>query len=161
MNMKNKKSVKVIALNKKARHDYYIDETYEAGISLLGTEVKSLRESRGNLKESYARFIKDEIFLVNAHISPYSHTAYGNHDPRRPRKLLLHKREIKRLSGKIKERGLTLVPLRLYFKNGIAKLELGLGRGKKEYDKRQEIKRRDMARDAAQDLKGKNVKYRS
>ncbi len=153
--------IKIICLNKKARHNYFIDEVYEAGISLKGTEVKSLRDGRAHLKESYAKLRNNEVFLVNAHISPYSHASFGNHDPVRPRKLLLHKSEIRRLSGKMTERGMTLVPLKMYFKRGRAKIELGLGRGKKLYDKRQDIKSRDMARDAAVELKGRKVKYRS
>ena len=151
--------VKIICLNKKARHNYSIDEVYEAGISLLGTEVKSLRDGRAHLKESYAKLKNDEIFLVNAHISPYTHAGHSNHDPVRQRKLLLHKKEIRRLAGKMTERGLTLIPLRMYFKRGKAKVELGLGKGKKLHDKREDIKKRDMARDAARYFKDKKINH--
>jgi SsrA-binding protein len=138
---------KIICVNKKAPFSYFIETKYEAGIVLKGTEVKSLREGRANLKESYAKAKDGEIFLYDCHISPYSHGNQLNHDPVRPRKLLLHKREIKRLIGKVAERGYTLVPLSLYFKNGKAKLELGLGKGKKIHDKRQTMKERDAKRD--------------
>jgi len=138
---------KIVCVNKKAPFLYFIETKYETGIVLKGTEVKSLREGRANLKESYARAKDGEIFLYACHISPYSHGNRLNHDPVRPRKLLLHKREIKRLIGKVAERGYTLVPLSLYFKNGKAKLELGLAKGKKVHDKRQAIKERDAKRD--------------
>ncbi|HOK07368.1 MAG TPA: SsrA-binding protein SmpB [Syntrophales bacterium] len=143
---------KVIAQNKTARLNYFIDETYEAGIVLVGTEVKSLREGRANLKDSYASIRDGEAFLHDLHISPYSHGNRYNHDPLRVRKLLLHKREIKRLYGKSREKGFTLVPLRLYFKNGRVKVEIGVARGKKLYDKRQEIRRRDERRAMERDL---------
>jgi len=135
--------IKIIATNKKASHNYELGESYEAGLVLQGTEVKSLREGRANLKEGYASIEDGEVYLYNCHISPYSHGNYTNHDPMRTRKLLLHKKEIKKLTGKIKEKGLTLVPTKLYFKNGMAKIELALGKGKKLYDKREAIKRRD------------------
>lgn len=151
--MKEDRSIKMITINKKARHDYFIEDTYEAGLSLLGTEVKSLREGRANLKDSYARVIDGEVFLVSAHISPYSHGTHKNHDPERERKLLLKKREIKKLYGKANERGYTLVPLSIYFKNGKAKLELGLGKGKAKYDKRESIKRKEEKRDMERALK--------
>jgi SsrA-binding protein len=138
---------KIICVNKKAPFSYFIEAKYEAGIVLRGTEVKSLREGRANLKESYAKPKDGEIFLYDCHISPYSHGNQLNHDPVRPRKLLLHRREIKRLIGKVAERGYTLVPLSLYFKDGKAKLELGLGKGKKIHDKRQTMKERDAKRD--------------
>ncbi|PIE31927.1 SsrA-binding protein [candidate division KSB3 bacterium] len=133
---------KIICLNKKASHSYFIEEKYEAGLVLQGTEVKSLREGRANLKESYARIKNGEVFLYQCHISPYSHGNRENHDPIRPRKVLLHKREIKKLFGKVAERGYTLVPVALYFSHGKAKLEIGLGKGKKLHDKRHALKER-------------------
>ena len=138
---------KIICVNKKASHEYFIVAKYEAGLVLKGTEVKSLREGRANLKESYAKVEDGEIFLYNCHISPYSHGNRLNHDPVRPRKLLLHKREIRKLFGKVAERGYTLVPLRLYFARGKVKIELGLAKGKKLYDKRQTMKERDANRE--------------
>lgn len=137
---------KIIATNKKARMEYHIDETYEAGIVLLGTEVKAIREGRVNLKDSYAAIKNGEMFLYDMHISPYTYGNRYNHDPLRTRKLLLHKHEIRRLYGKTKERGYTLIPLRLYFKNGKVKVELGVAKGKKLYDRREEIKKRDERR---------------
>jgi len=136
-----------VAENRKARHDYFIEDEYEAGIVLLGTEVKSLRLGRANLKDSYARIKDGEVFVYQMHIGPYPFAYYGNHDPLRPRKLLLHKREIKRLYGKVNEKGHSLVPLRIYFKNGKVKLTLALAKGKRKYDKREAIKRRDEKRD--------------
>src|SRR5262245_42744020 len=127
---------RAIATNRRARHDYEILETVEAGLVLRGTEVKSLRDGLGNFKDSYASVRNGEGWLLGCHINPYSHGTDANHDPERDRKLLLHKKEIARLSGKISERGLTLVPLRLYFKEGRAKVELGLARGRKLHDKR-------------------------
>jgi SsrA-binding protein len=146
--------MKVVCTNRKARHDYEIVETYEAGIVLKGTEVKSLREGRANLKDSYAKIKDGEIFLLNAHISPYVYGNVNNHDPERQRKLLMHKREIMRLLGKVKERGYTLVPLSIYFdKNNRAKVELALAKGKSSYDKRESIKRRDEKRIEAYERK--------
>ncbi len=139
--------IKLIAQNKKAWHDFEIGERFEAGIVLLGTEVKSLREGRANLKDSYARVKKDEVFLTGLHISPYSHASFDNHDPERVRKLLLHRAEIRKLLGKTQERGFSLVPLRLYFKGGKAKVEIALARGKKEYDKRESLKRKEETRE--------------
>jgi SsrA-binding protein len=136
-----------ITVNRRAFHDYFIDERYEAGLVLQGSEVKSLRAGRANLKDAYARFFGDELFLVGSHISPYAPASAFGHDPTRMRKLLLHKREIERLRGKIQERGLTLVPLRLYWSKGRAKVELGLGRGKKLHDKREAIKARTERRE--------------
>lgn len=134
-------------MNRKARHDYEILETYEAGIVLKGTEVKALREGRANIKDSYAKIRNGEIFLINSHISPYSYGNVNNHDPERERKLLMHKREIMKLLGKVKERGYTLVPLSIYFdKNNRAKVELALAKGKSKYDKREAIKKRDEKR---------------
>jgi SsrA-binding protein len=138
---------KIICINKKASHEYFVEAKYEAGLVLRGTEVKSLREGRANLKESYAKPKDGEVFLYNCHISPYSHGNQLNHDPVRPRKLLLHKREIRKLIGKVAERGYTLVPLSLYFTGGKAKLELGLAKGKKLHDKRQAMKERDANRE--------------
>ena len=135
-----------VCINRQARHNYFIEETYEAGLMLLGSEVKSLRDGKANLTDSYARIQKGEAFLVNAHVSHYPGANQFNHEPTRTRKLLLHAREIERLTGKTKERDLTLVPLRLYFKNGKAKVELGLARGKKLYDKREATAERDAQR---------------
>jgi len=131
-----------ITVNRRAFHDYFIDERYEAGLVLTGSEVKSLRDHRAHLKDAYARFFGDELFLVGAHINPYAPASQFGHDPIRTRKLLLHRREIERLRGKIQERGLTLVPLRLYWSKGRAKAELGVARGKKLYDKRASIRER-------------------
>ena len=144
---------KIIATNRKAYHDYFIQETYEAGISLLGTEVKSLREGRANLKESYALIKDGEAFLLNCHISPYSHGNIQNHEPSRTRKLLLHKKEIDRLWGNISQKGFTLIPLKIYFKRGKAKVELGLGKGKRQYEKRATIKEKEARREIERHLK--------
>ena len=142
-----------IAENRKAFHDYHILETFEAGIALLGTEVKSIREGRVNLRDSFARLDDGEAFLYNVNISPYSHRGYVDHEPLRPRKLLLHREEILKLVGKTVEKGMTLVPLRLYFKNGRVKVALGLAKGKKEYDKRETIKRREADRETRAAIK--------
>jgi len=131
-----------ITVNRRAFHDYTISERYEAGMALVGSEVKSLRDNSANLKDAYARFFGEELFLVGAHISPYGPASQFGHEPERNRKLLLHRRELDRLRGKIQERGLTLVPLRLYWVRGRAKVELGLGVGKKLYDKRVAIRER-------------------
>lgn len=147
---------KVVCVNRKARHDYFIEETYEAGLVLLGSEVKSLREGKANLKDSYARILKGEAFLLNAHVSPYPGANRFNHEPTRTRKLLLHRREIQRLTGKVNERGLTLIPLRLYFKQGKAKVELGLARGKKLYDKRETLRRKVARREVERSLKSRS-----
>lgn len=146
---------RVVATNKKASHLYEILETYEAGLVLRGTEVKSLREGKANFKDSYALIERGEAWLVGCHISPYHHGSDANHDPERARKLLLHRGEISRLLGKVQERGLTLVPLRLYFKNGRAKLELGLGRGRKLHDKRRVIREREMRREMDKTLRSR------
>jgi SsrA-binding protein len=138
---------KLIAENRKAYHDYHIFETFEAGIALVGTEVKAIREGRANLRDSFGRVENSEIFVFNVHISPYSHRGYAEHDPLRKRKLLLHRQEIRKLIGKTTERGMTLVPLRLYFKNGRVKLALGLAKGKKEHDRRETIRRREADRE--------------
>lgn len=145
---------KLICQNKKARFHYTIEDSLEAGICLLGPEVKSLREGKANLGDSYATIKNGEVFLVDAHISPYSHGNRFNPDPLRTRKLLLHKREIKRLIGKVQEKGFTLIPLRLYFSNGKAKVELGLAKGKKLFDKREALKRKTMERDMERGRKG-------
>ena len=152
---KDKSGEKIVCVNREARHNYFIDEIYEAGLVLLGSEVKSLRDGKANLKDSYARIQKGEAFLVNAHVSPYPGANQFNHEPTRPRKLLLHQREIEWLTGKTKEKGLTLIPLRLYFKNGRAKVELGLARGKKLYDKRETLKRKMAEREVERSLKSK------
>lgn len=150
---------RTIATNRRARHEYAILETIEAGLALRGTEVKSLRDSQVTFKDSYATIRNGEGWLLGCHINPYSHGTDANHDPERDRKLLLHRREIGRLAGKIAERGLTLVPLRLYFKNGRAKVELGLARGKKLRDKRSSLRerevRREMDRAAREGRKGR------
>ncbi|MBI1745721.1 MAG: SsrA-binding protein SmpB [Acidobacteria bacterium] len=138
---------KVITVNKKAFHNYTISDKFEAGIVLQGTEVKSIRIGRINLKDSYATVKGEEIWLLNCHISPYTHGNRENHEPTRTRKLLLHKREISRLIGKVAERGFTLVPLRVYLKKGLVKVELGLAKGKKLYDKREAEQRKDIERE--------------
>ena len=138
---------KLITANRRATHDYEILETFEAGLVLLGPEVKSLREGRANLSDSYAVLRRGEAFLVNAHVSPYEKAGRDNAEPRRERKLLMHRAEISRLGPKLAERGFTLVPLSLYFKAGRAKVELGLARGKKQYDKRQTLKKREQDRE--------------
>ncbi len=144
---------KLIASNKKAYHDYFVLQKLEAGLELTGTEVKSLRDGKANLKDSYVMIKGDEAFLLGAHISPYSHGNLQNHDPERLRKLLLHKREIEKLHVQIVEKGLTIVPLRLYFKGGRVKVEIAVVRGKKQYDKRETEKRREADREAAAAMK--------
>ena len=145
---------KVICQNKKAWHNYFIEDKYEAGISLLGSEVKSLREGKVNLGDSYGDIKKGEVFLVDAHISPYPQANRLNHNPLRTRKLLLHKREIQRLIGKVQERGFTLIPLRLYFSDGKVKVEIGLAKGKKLFDKRETLKKKTMEREMERGRKG-------
>jgi SsrA-binding protein len=142
-----KDHIKIIAENRKARHDFFIEDQIEAGMVLTGTEVKSLRQGRANLKDSYARIKRGEIYVYQMHISPYPFAYYNNHEPLRTRKLLMHKHEIKQLYGKINERGFALVPLRLYFREGKVKLLLALAKGKRKYDKRETIRRRDEKRD--------------
>ena len=145
---------KNISINRKARHDYFIEETYEAGMVLLGAEVKSLREGKVNLRDSYARLTRSgELVLVGVHISPYGHAGRDAPDPDRPRKLLMHRREIDRMAGKIRERGFTLVPTRLYFKKGRAKVELGLARGKERHDKREDLKKAESRREIDRAMK--------
>jgi SsrA-binding protein len=140
-------SEKVIATNRKAFHDYHVLETYEAGLALRGTEVKSLREGQVTFKDSYVMIDRDEAWLVGCHIAPYHHGSFDQHDPERRRKLLLHRREINRLLGKVAERGLTMIPLKMYFKRGRAKLEVGLARGKKLFDKRATLREREVRRE--------------
>jgi SsrA-binding protein len=152
-------AVKIIATNRKARHDYHIDDTFEAGMALTGTEIKSIRAGRVSLRDSFAVVKEGELWLMNAHIAPYDPGTYANHEPRRPRKLLMHRREINRITGQLQEKGFTLVPLRLYLKNNLAKVELGLARGKKQYDKRAALRqketRREIDRAVARHWKGK------
>lgn len=145
-------SERAAATNRRARHDYHIDETYEAGIVLTGAEVKSLRSGRASLAESYARVTDGEVWLENLHISPYSHASQGEYDPRRARKLLLHRGEIDRLIGRTQERGLTLVPMRIYFTRGLAKVQLGLGRGKRQHEKRDAALEREHRREIERGL---------
>lgn len=142
-----KNRIKIIAVNRKARFDYFIEDEYEAGMVLSGTEVKSLRLGKANIKDAYARVVNGEVFVYQLHIGPYPFAYYGNHDPLRTRKLLLHKQEIKRLYSKVNEKGHTLVPLKLYFKDGRVKLSVALAKGKRSYDKREAIKNRDQKRD--------------
>lgn len=145
--------VKVVTTNRQARRNYTVVDTYEAGLSLLGSEVKSMRDGRMELKDSYALIEGGEAFLVGAHIAPYGFARDGGHDPERKRKLLLHKSEINRLSGTLAEKGLTLVPLQVYFKDGKAKVELGLAKGKTTYDKRETLKERDAQRDIERQMR--------
>ena len=144
---------KLIASNKKAFHDYFVLQKAEAGVALTGTEVKSLRDGKANIKDSYVIFKNGEAFLFNAHISPYSHGNLQNHEPERSRKLLLHRREIEKLHAQVVEKGLTVVPLRLYFKGGKVKVEIAVVRGKKLYDKRETEKKRELDREAAVAMK--------
>jgi SsrA-binding protein len=147
--------IKIIASNKKARHDYEISGEIEAGIVLVGTEVKSIRQGKINLKDSYADIKNGEVFLKQMHITPYQNAYYDNHEPLRSRKLLLHNREIKKLIGKVAERGFTIVPLKVYFKNGKIKVQIGLAKGKKLYDKRDTIKKRDIKREMDREEKSR------
>jgi SsrA-binding protein len=150
---KKAEGVQIVCTNKKARRDYHIEDTLEAGLVLRGSEVKSLREGRANLTDAYAWVEKGEAWLSGLHISPYSHTRIEEQEPIRDRKLLLHGLEIRKLTGKTQEKGYTLVPLRIYFRRGFAKVELGLGKGKKLYDKREDIKRADAEREIARALR--------
>ncbi len=151
-----KSNGKLIANNKKAYHDYFILDTYETGISLAGTEVKSLRMGKCSIKESYVRIENGEVFIYGMHISPYEKGNIFNKDPLRPRKLLLHKYEINKLLGKTKEKGIAIVPLKVYFKGSLVKVEIGLAKGKKLYDKRQDIAKKDQQREASRDFKIRN-----
>jgi SsrA-binding protein len=149
---KDPPGLKLVTQNRKARHDYTIEDTVEAGIQLVGTEVKALRDGKANLADAYATVRDGEVWLLQAHISPYSHGNKQNHDPTRPRKLLLHRQEIVRLGEKVARDGKTLVPLRLYFKHGLAKAEIGIATGKKSYDKRQATAKRDAERQMRRQL---------
>ncbi|MEE2636048.1 MAG: SsrA-binding protein SmpB [Acidobacteriota bacterium] len=144
---------KLIAENRKARHNYTLFDTFEAGLVLLGTEVKAIREGRVNLRDAYGRLEQGEVFLHNVHISPYSHRGYADHEPLRQRKLLLHKREIRKLIGKVVERGMTLVPVRMYFKRGRVKVALSLAKGKRVHDKRETLRQREADREARAAMK--------
>lgn len=154
---KEKDRQKLIANNKKAYHDYFIDETYEAGIALHGTEVKSMRMGKCSIKESFIRIENGEVFVYGMHVSPYEKGNIFNKDPLRVKKLLMHKYEINKLQGKVAEKGYTLVPLQVYFKEGRAKVEIGLARGKKLYDKRQDIAKKDQRREAEKEFKVRNL----
>ena len=149
MIQRTKSGLKIISNNRKARFNYFFQEFYEAGIVLMGSEVKSLRDGKANISESYALDDKGEIFLINSHIPSYKESSYNNHEPNRNRKLLLNKREINKLIGKINREGLTLIPTKLYFKKGKAKVELAVAKGKKQYDKRQTKKKQDWNRERA------------
>ena len=148
---------KLVANNKKAYHDYFIEEKYEAGIALAGTEVKSLRMGKCSIKEAFIRIENGEVWVYGMHVSPYEKGNIFNKDPLRPRKLLLHKKEIWKLLGKMKEKGYTLVPLQVYFKEGKAKVEIGLAKGKKLYDKREDIAKKDQRREAEKEFKVRNL----
>lgn len=153
----SKEAMKLVANNKKAYHDYFVDEKIEAGLVLHGTEVKSLRMGKCSIKESFIRIENGEMFVYGMHISPYEKGNIFNKDPLRVKKLLLHKSEINKLTGKIKEKGFTIVPLQVYFKDGKAKMEIGLCRGKKLYDKRADIAKKDMKREAEKEFKIRNL----
>ena len=152
-----KESVKMIANNKKARFDYFIEETYETGVALHGTEVKSIRMGKCSIKESFIRIEDNEVFVYGMHISPYEKGNIFNRDPLRPKKLLMHKYEINKIAGSIKQKGYTLVPLNVYLKGSLVKLEIGLARGKKLYDKRDDIAKKDQRREAEKEFKVKNL----
>lgn len=152
-----KESFKLVANNKKAYHDYFIEEKYEAGVALHGTEVKSLRLGKCSIKEAFVRIEGGEVFVYGMHISPYEKGNIFNKDPLRVKKLLLHRSEINKMTGKIAEKGYTLVPLQVYFKNGLAKVEIGLAKGKKLYDKRQDIAKKDQRREAEKEFKIRNL----
>ena len=152
-----KEELKLVANNKKAYHDYFIEEKYEAGISLAGTEVKSLRMGRCSIKEAFIRIEHDEVFVYNMHISPYEKGNIFNKDPLRVRKLLLHRQEIRKIQGHITQKGYTIVPLSVYFSGSLVKVEIGLAKGKKLYDKRQDIAKKDQRREAERDFKVKNL----
>ena len=155
--MAKKESQKLVANNKKAYHDYFIDETYEAGIVLHGTEVKSIRMGKCSVKESFIRIENGEMFVYGMHVSPYEKGNIFNKDPLRVKKLLLHKYEINKMAGKVAEKGYTLVPLQVYFKEGKVKVEIGLARGKKLYDKRADIAKKDIKREAEKEFKIRNL----
>lgn len=153
-----KTSIKLIANNKKAYHDFFIEDTFEAGISLHGTEVKSLRMGKCSIKEAFVRIENGEVFVYGMHISPYEKGNIFNKDPLRVKKLLMHRYEINKLMGKIKEKGLTLVPLKVYFKGSLVKVEIGLARGKKLYDKREDIAKKDQRREVEKEFKIRNLR---
>lgn len=155
--MAKEKGSRLIANNKKAYHDYFIEETYEAGIALHGTEVKSLRMGKCSIKESFVRIENEEVYIYGMHISPYEKGNIFNRDPLRVKKLLLHKSEIRKMKGKIAEKGYTLVPLKVYFNRSLVKVEIGLAKGKKLYDKRQDIAKKDQRREAERDFKVRNL----
>ena len=155
--MAKEKGSRLIANNKKAYHDYFIEETYEAGIALHGTEVKSLRMGKCSIKESFVRIENEEVYIYGMHISPYEKGNIFNLDPLRVKKLLLHKSEIRKMKGKIAEKGYTLVPLKVYFNRSLVKVEIGLAKGKKLYDKRQDIAKKDQRREAERDFKVRNL----
>ncbi|CDC37178.1 ssrA-binding protein [Butyrivibrio sp. CAG:318] len=157
MEKKKDGGFKLVANNKKAYFDYFIEDKWEAGMELYGTEVKSVRMGKASIKESYIKIEKNEVFIYNMHISPYEKGNIFNRDPVRVRKLLLHRSEINKLAGKIVEKGYTIVPLQVYMKNGLVKIEIGLGRGKKLYDKRQDIAKKDQRRENERDFKIKNI----
>jgi SsrA-binding protein len=156
MAVKDREHVKVVTVNRRATHDYFIDDRIEAGLALTGTEIKSIREGRVNLREGYARIVDGEAWLTNVHIAPYEQGNRYNHEPLRDRKLLLHRDEINTLMGRVRQRGYTIVPLQLYLKNGRAKVELGLARGKREFDKRESIARREAQREIDRSLRERN-----
>lgn len=155
--MAKNEAMKLVANNKKAYHDYFIEETYEAGIALHGTEVKSLRMGKCSIKESFVRIENEEVYIYGMHISPYEKGNIFNRDPLRVKKLLLHKSEIRKMKGKIAEKGYTLVPLKVYFNRSLVKVEIGLAKGKKLYDKRQDIAKKDQRREAERDFKVRNL----
>ena len=155
--MAKEKGSRLIANNKKAYHDYFIEETYEAGIALHGTEVKSLRMGKCSIKESFVRIENEEVYIYGMHISPYEKGNIFNRDPLRVKKLLLHKSDIRKMKGKIAEKGYTLVPLKVYFNRSLVKVEIGLAKGKKLYDKRQDIAKKDQRREAERDFKVRNL----
>lgn len=155
---KEKSSFKLIANNKKAYHDYFIEDKYEAGIALFGTEIKSLRMGKCSIKESYIQIQNNEVYIIGMHISPYEKGNIFNKDPLRTRKLLLHRSEIRKLIGRISEQGYTIVPLQVYLKGSLVKVEIGVAKGKKLYDKRQDIAKKDMRREAERDFKVRNIR---
>jgi len=148
--------MKIVAQNRKAFHDYFIEETLEAGMVLTGTEVKSLRDAKANLMDSYVLIKDNEVFLFNCHISPYTHGNIMNHDPVRTRKLLLHKKELMKLQAKAAQKGYSVIPLKLYFKDGRAKAEIGLAKGKKQYEKRETIKKKEADREIQREMRSRN-----
>ena len=152
-----KEEMKLVANNKKAYHDYFIEEKYEAGLALHGTEVKSLRMGKCSIKEAFVRIEQGEVFVYGMHVSPYEKGNIFNKDPLRVKKLLLHRQEIRRMEGRIAEKGYTLVPLQVYFRDGLAKVEIGLAKGKKLYDKRQDIAKKDQRREAEKEFKIRNL----